>query len=87
MQSLRDGVDSRLGASRSWVWGFVVVCVECKKVDREGYPVPLRALAVLLVLEPRQSEREVARRLGVGAGANCYAARYVLGTDRHCVWD
>ena len=45
-------MDSRLGASRLWVWGFVVVCVECKKVDREGYPVPLRVLAALLVLEP-----------------------------------
>ncbi len=37
MQSSRGVVDARLEASRSWVWGFVVVVVECKRVVKEGY--------------------------------------------------
>ena len=38
------------------MWGVVVVCVECKKVDREGYPVPWRALGCLLAALCRTAE-------------------------------
>ena len=38
MQSSRGVVEARLDASRWWVWGFVVVVVECKRVVKEGYP-------------------------------------------------
>ena len=67
MQSSRGVVEARLDVSRWWVWGFVVVVVECKRVVKEGYPALWRVLAAFACVSPGQSLGEVARRPGVGA--------------------
>ena len=55
MQSSRGVVEARLDARRWWVWGFVVVVVECKRVVKEGYPALLKRSGGLLVFSSVQS--------------------------------
>ena len=56
--------------SRSWVWVFGVVCVECKRVVKEGYPALWRALAALLVIELGPEPREGSKAPSYRRGAN-----------------
>ena len=61
---------ARLEVSRLWVWGFGVVCVECKRVVKEGYPALWRALAALLVIELEPELREGSKAPSYRRGAN-----------------
>ena len=78
MQSLRGVVEARLVASCWWVWGFVVVNVECKRVVKEGYPALWRALAALLVFELEPEPREGSKAPSYRRGANLQLIRMIL---------